>query len=197
MAKVYYVFEMLQGSQNLCPTQMLFCSHYAQITAVEYISVAEAIVKVSWSNFQYNGAAAFKLSKRSPVPPGVSPKDRSAGQTYVLNVRQIKRIGWHPAKIDMDCIHQNISDTENLPDQNGVLDNPNQSEETWVADNESNVELGNGFKDTKTPVLHNVNTAPNFPRLTWTSRRSKKKADQVMIMVNTIETRPNKGNKTT
>jgi hypothetical protein len=44
----------------------------------------------------------------------------------------------------------NISDTENRPDLNRLLDNPNQSEETWIADNESNVELGNGFKNTET-----------------------------------------------
>jgi len=45
-----------------------------EMTAIGYISVTEEIVKASWSNFQHDGAAAFTLSERSPLPPTLSAK---------------------------------------------------------------------------------------------------------------------------
>ena len=39
------------------------------MTAKGYISGTEEIIKASWSNSQYDGAAAFKLSERSPLLP--------------------------------------------------------------------------------------------------------------------------------
>jgi len=56
------------------------------MTAVGYISDTEEIVKASWSNFQHDGAAAFKLSETSPVPPALSAKDLPGGQMRVLKV---------------------------------------------------------------------------------------------------------------
>jgi len=41
------------------------------MTAVGYISDTEEIDKASWSLFQHDGAAAFKLSERSPLPPAL------------------------------------------------------------------------------------------------------------------------------
>jgi len=66
MAKVHDFLEMLQGSQNLRATQKESHAQNKQMTAVEYISDMEEIVKASWSLFQHDRAAAFKLSERSP-----------------------------------------------------------------------------------------------------------------------------------
>jgi len=66
MAKVHDFLEMWQGSQNLWGTQKESRAQNMQMTAVGYISDTEEIVKASWSLFQYDGAAAFKLWKQSP-----------------------------------------------------------------------------------------------------------------------------------
>jgi len=69
MAKVHDVLEMWQGIHNLRATQKEYRSRNTQMTAVEYISDTEEIVKASRSLFQHDGAAAFKLSERSPLRP--------------------------------------------------------------------------------------------------------------------------------
>jgi len=79
MAKVHDLLEMWQGSQNLRDTQKESRAQYKQMTAVGYISDTEEIVKSSWSLFQHDGAAAFKLSERSPLPPALSAKDLPGG----------------------------------------------------------------------------------------------------------------------
>jgi len=89
MAKVHNFLGMWQGSQNLRATQKESHAQKEQMTDVGYISDTEEIVKASWSLFQHYGAAAFKLSERSPLPPPLSAKDRPGGQTQVLNVRRI------------------------------------------------------------------------------------------------------------
>jgi len=76
MAKVYDVLEMWHGSQILCTTQMESHSPYELMTAIGYV---KEIVKAFWSNFQHDGAAAFKLSERSPVPPALAAKIFPAG----------------------------------------------------------------------------------------------------------------------
>jgi hypothetical protein len=72
MAKVHSFLEMWQGSQNLHTTQEESRGHNEQMTVVGYISNTKEMVKVSRSNVQHDGAAAFKLSERSPVPPALS-----------------------------------------------------------------------------------------------------------------------------
>jgi len=57
------------------------------MTAVGYISDTEESIKASWSIVQHDGAAAFKLSERSPLPPAFSAKQLAGGRTQVLNVR--------------------------------------------------------------------------------------------------------------
>jgi hypothetical protein len=79
MAKVHDCLEMWQGSQNLCDTQKESRTQNKQMTAVGYISDTEEIVKASWLFFQHDGAAAFKLSERSPLPPALSAKDIPGG----------------------------------------------------------------------------------------------------------------------
>jgi len=66
MAKVHDFLGMWQSSQNLCATQKESRAQNTQMTARGYISDTEGIIKASWSNFQHDGAAAFKLSERSP-----------------------------------------------------------------------------------------------------------------------------------
>jgi len=94
---------------------------------VGYISDTEEIVKATWSNFQHDGAAAFKLPEKSPVPPALSAKCLPGGRTQVLNVRQIKQIDRHPAESDEDTSPESISDTKNWLKWNGYLDNPYDS----------------------------------------------------------------------
>jgi hypothetical protein len=99
------------------------------MTAVGYISDTEEIVIASWSNFHHDGAAAFKLSEKSPEPPALSAKYLPGGRTQVLNVRRIKRIDRHPADSNEDSSPESISDTENWLNWNGDLDNLNDSED--------------------------------------------------------------------
>jgi hypothetical protein len=49
------------------------------MTTVGYISDPEEIIKASWSYFQHDGVAAFKLLEKSPVPPALDAKDLSGG----------------------------------------------------------------------------------------------------------------------
>jgi len=79
MAKVHDFLEMWQGSQTLQATQKESRAQNKQMTAIGYISDTEEIVKASWSNFHHDGAAAFKLSEKSPVPPALSAKDLPGG----------------------------------------------------------------------------------------------------------------------
>jgi hypothetical protein len=43
--------------------------------AVGYILDIEEIFKASWSLFQHDGAAEYKLSEKSPLPPALSGKE--------------------------------------------------------------------------------------------------------------------------
>jgi len=128
MANVHDFLEMWQGSQNLRATQKESSARNKLMTAVGYISDPEEIVKSSWSLFQHDGAAAFKLSKRSPLPPALSAKDLPGGRTQILNVRRIRRINCHPVESDEDSAPESISDTADWLNWNGDLDNPNDSE---------------------------------------------------------------------
>ena len=90
MGKVHNISEMRQGSHNLRGTQKKSGTQNMQMTAVGYISDTEKMIKASWSHFQHDGAAAFEFSERSQLRPTLSVKDFPAGQTEVLNVRQIR-----------------------------------------------------------------------------------------------------------
>jgi len=87
MAQLHDLLEMWQGSQTLRATQKESRAQNKQLTAIGYISDTEEIVQASWSNIHHDGAAAFKLSEKSPVPPALSAKDLRGGRTEVLNVR--------------------------------------------------------------------------------------------------------------
>jgi hypothetical protein len=197
MAKVHDFLEMWQGSKNLGATQMESRAQNKQITAVGYISDTEQILKASWSLFQHDGAAAFKLSERSPLPTALSAKDLPGEQTQIVNVRRIRRINPHPVESDEDSARESISDTEDWLNWNGDWDNPNDSEEDCAADDDSDIEHNNCIKDPECPEQQDVRAAPNVPGLVRPTRKSKRQAEKVLITVNAAETRRNKGGKKT
>jgi len=195
MAKVHDCLVLWQGSQNLRATQKELRTQNKQMTAVRYISDTEEIFKASWSLFHQDGVAAFKLSERSPLPPAMSAKDLPGGRTRILNVRRIRRINRHPVESNEDSTPEIISDTEVWLNWNGHFGNPNDTEDNYAADEESDIEHGNGIEDPECPEQRNVSAAPNVPgviRPTWMSKRLD---ERVFVTANAIETRRNKGVK--
>ena len=87
VAKVHHCLEMCQGSQNLHASQKESRAQNKQMTVIGYISDMEEIFKASWSLFQHDAAAAFKLTERSPLPPALSAKDLPEGRSEIFNVR--------------------------------------------------------------------------------------------------------------
>jgi hypothetical protein len=75
------------------------------------------------------------------------------------------------------------------------LDNPNDSEEDCVAADESDIEHNNGMEDPECPEEQDVSTAPNMPGLVRPTWKSKRQADKVVVTVNVVEMRRNKGGK--
>jgi len=195
MAKVHNLLEMWQGSHNLSATQKESCAQNKQMTAVGYISNTEEIVKASWSLFQHDGAAAFKLTERSPFPPALSANDLPGGWTKLINIRRIRRINLHPVDIDEDSTPESFSDTEDWLNWNANLDNPNDTQDDCSADFESDIEHGNGIKDPECPEQQDASTAPNVFGLIWETRKSNRQAENVFVTVNAIETRRHKGVK--
>jgi hypothetical protein len=195
MAKVYDFLEMWQGNQNLRPTQKESRSRNTQMSAVGYISDTEEIVKASWSLFQHDGAAAFKLSERSPLPPALSAEDLSGGRNQLLNIRRIWRINCHPAESNDDSALESISDTEDWLHWNGDLDSPNGSEEDCAADNDSDIEHNNCIEDPECPEQQVVSVAPNVPGLVRPTRKSKRQAEKILMTVNAAEMLRNEGGK--
>jgi hypothetical protein len=108
-----------------------------QMTAIRYISDTEEIVNASWSLFQHHGAAAFKLSERSPLPPALSSNDLPGGRTQLLNFHRIQRINSHPVDSDKHCATERSTDTDDWVNWNGDLHNPNDTEGDCAADKES------------------------------------------------------------
>jgi len=195
MAKVQDFLEMWQGSQNLRATQKESCAQNKQMTAVRYISDTEVIVKSSWSRFQKEGAAAFKLSERSPLPPALSAKELPRRRTQILNVRQIRIFNRHPVESDDDSATESISDTNDWFNWNGDLDNPIDSEEDCAVDDESDIEHKNGIEDPECPEQQDVSAAPNVPGLVRPTRKSNRQAEIVLVTVNAVETQRNEGGK--
>jgi len=80
------------------------------------------------------------------VPPGLFAKDLPGGRTQVFSIRWITQIDQHPDNSDGDSALESISDTDNWLYWNGDLYNPNDSEDDWEADHESDIELNNGSR---------------------------------------------------
>jgi len=195
MAKVHNVLEKWQGSQNQRATRKESHPQNNQMTAVGHIPDTEEIVKQSWSYFRHDGAAAFKLLERSRLPPALSAKYFPGGWTQVLNVRRISRIHRHPVESDEDSTPDSISDSENWLNRNGDFDNPTDTEDDWDADTELDIDLQNGVDDPEGPELWDLSAAKNVPGLIRSTQRSKKIAGTALMIVSTMETRRNKGNK--
>jgi len=165
MATLHDFMEMWQGSQNLCAIQKEGRAQNKPLTAAGYILDTEKIVKASWSLVQHDGAAAYKLSERSLLPPALSANDLPGGRTQILSVRIIRRIRNHPVPGDEDCAPESISDTENWLNWYGDFDNAYDSQDDRAADIESDIEQENGIEDPEYLKHHNVSAAPNVPGL--------------------------------
>jgi len=192
MATVHEFLEMWQGSQNLRTTQKGYRAQNKETSTVGYISDTEEIIKASWSLLDQDGATAFKLSERSPLPPALSAKDLPGEQTQILNVCQIRRINHHPVESDEDRAPETISDTKNWLNWNGNLDNPNNSKDDCVADIESDIEQDNDNEDPECPEQRDVRALPNVPGLIRPTRKSKTQAGKVLMTVTAIERGRNK-----
>ena len=193
MAKVHKFLKMLQGSQNLRANQEESHAHDKQMTAVGYIPDPEEVVKASWSHFQHDGAAAFTLSERSPLPPPMFAKDVPGGQTQVLNIRRIQGINRHPVEGDEDSAPESISDTEGWLQWNGDLDNPNDSEDDCASDVDSDIEQDDSIEDLGCAEEWDVSAMPNVPGSIRPAQKSKSPAEMLFMTVNVIGTRRNKG----
>jgi len=75
------------------------------------------------------------------------------------------------------------------------LDNPNGREDDCTADEESDIEHNNGIEDPECPEQQDVRAMPNVPRLVRPTQKSMRQAEMVLVTVNAIETRRNKGVK--
>jgi len=165
------------------------------MTAVGYISDTEEIVKASWSLFQHDGAAAFKLSERSPLPPPLSAKDLPGGRTEIFNVPWIRRINRQPVESDDDSAPGSISDTDDWLNWNGDLDKSTDSEEDCSVDNESDIEQSNGIEDLECPGQQDVSAVPTVPGLVPQTRKLKRQAEKWLMTVHAAQTQKNKGGK--
>ena len=96
---------------------------------------------------------------------------------------------------DEDSAPQSISDTKDWLNWNCDWDNPNDSEQDCTAADGSNIEHNNGIEDPECPEQQDVSAAPNVPRLVRPTRKSKRQAEKVLVIVNAVETQRNKGGK--
>jgi len=134
-----------------------------QMTAVGYILDMEEIIEASWSSFQPDGPAAFKLSEKSRLPPALSPEDLPGGWTQILNVRQIRRIECDPIDSDEDSTPASISHTWYWISSNNDLANPNDTEDDCVAANQSDMKRDPGIEDPESPEQQDVIATHNVP----------------------------------
>jgi len=141
------------------------------MTAVGHISDTKEIVKASWSLFQHNGAAAFKLATRSPLPLPLSAKHLSGGRSQMLNLHQIQRINRHPVKSDEVSTAEGISGAEYWLNCNADFGNSNDSEDDCAADVESDMEQDSIIEDPKSLQQRDLRPVPNVPGLIWPTQK--------------------------
>jgi len=107
---------------------------------------------------------------------------------------RIRTIDHHPSESGKDSTLKMISDTENWLIWNGVLDNPNESEDDCEAPDQSDIQSGNGNTALESPEHRIVIIAQNVPGLNCPTWRSMKQAEKQLVTVSATETRRNKGN---
>jgi hypothetical protein len=88
---------------------------------------------------------------------------------------------------------ESILETKDQLSWNGDLNNPNDSEDDCAANIDSDTWQHNAIEDPEFPEQPNVSIAPNVPGLIRHSQKSMSHAKKVLVMVNAIETRRNKG----
>lgn len=76
------------------------------------------------------------------------------------------------------------------------MDNPNDNDDNWEADNEFNIQLDNRIKDAETAKQQHVSAAQNIPGLIQPSWRLDSMAKQVVTTVSKMEMRSNNGKYT-
>jgi hypothetical protein len=126
----------------------------------------------------------------------LSAKDIPGGRTQILIVHRIRIINHHPVESDEDSTHQSISDSEDWLNQNGDLDNPNDSEDDCAADIQSDIEEDNSIEDSESPEKQHLSTIPYVPGLIQPTQQSKRHTEEVLVTVNASEMRSNMGVKT-
>jgi len=122
-------------------------------------------------------------------------KDLPGGRTQILNICRIWRINRHPVESDEDRAPESTSDTEDCLNWNEVLDKRNHSEDDCRAAVESDIVQDNRIEDPDSPEQRDVSSAPNIPGSIWPTQESKSQAEKVLLTVNAMETRRNKGVK--
>ena len=127
------------------------------------------------------------------MPSALSAKNHPGGRTQILNVRRIRRTNRHPVESDEDSAPESISDTEDWLNWNGDLHNPNDSVDDCAADFESDIEQDNSIWDPEWPKQWDMSAVPNDPGFIRPTQKSQRKAEKVLVIVNAIETRRNKG----
>jgi len=68
-------------------------------------------------------------------------------------------------------------------------------EENCAADDESDIAHNSGIEDPECPEQQDVSATPNVAGLVQPTQKSKRQADKVIMTVNAVETRRNKGGK--
>jgi hypothetical protein len=64
-----------------------------------------------------------------------------------------------------------------------------------VIDNELDIDQQTAIEDPECPQQQEMSAMPNDPGLIWPTRKSKRQADTVLVMVNAIKRRQNTGVK--
>jgi hypothetical protein len=167
------------------------------MTAIGYIYDRKEIVKASWVLFHHDGAAAFILSERSLLPPGLYATDLTGGQIGIFNVHQIRRFNHHPDDSEEESTPQRILESENWLNWDRDLDNANDSKDDCATDAESAIGREMSIEDPEHPVLRDVCATPNVSALFWPTLKSKIQAEMVLVMFNAIQTRRDMGVKKT
>ena len=75
------------------------------------------------------------------------------------------------------------------------MDNPNDREDDCATDNESDICPNNCIEDPECPEQEDVSAVPNVPGLVRPTQKSKRQAEKVVVTVNAVEMRRNKGGK--
>jgi len=110
-------------------------------------------------------------------------------------VHRIRRIYRHTVESDEHHTPDSISDTEDGLNWIGHSDNPNDSEDDWVVDVETDIDADDNIEGPQCPEQWDVSTTPNVAGLIRRTRKSKRQAEEVVVMVNEKETRRNNAAK--